>query len=505
MSTKETQIVPKKSTKPKVKRKKKYRNNKSEVKVIEKAAKEIGERVKLEKIPRGVTFLAQNDLKSIMRAITVPLQNPPVRYSGNYSTDPTAVASPWSVFDVPWDTTNASNDEQYLIMFREPLRAVIFNDNNVSGAAASNYIAYIYDTVYDNFSTAPLYTWALADANTFMMKHVQILYLEAQSVYQPHGPYLYPGRDNVQNLPGRFFWCDINHVIVFTVTAYGGAGGAGIEAQLIVWEGGKTRQVSTVLLNSSTTFNVTAVLSGYYAIRLVPQGLWTGYPTLNLQVQLQIPTAKPVSCHLSLPFLNSNIGSAYGIRMIGICGMYSNTTSTMDNQGDITACQMKKEESWTTVTTFDDISNRVNAFNGSAKKGCYGFLRPTSESDFNESRSYMLENSELAEVGFPLQPESDFMVYVVRVKDVNGRSGKFTTSYSIDYSSLDTWRDVSNVRVPPNVFSGAAQATSKMVQFYENPLHVSDIFTFIQRAAKAVQKYGPALINIAGLVTGKMG
>lgn len=439
----------------------------------------------------------------VMRMLAAPMQNDPVRFSGDFTADKTSLSSPWDVIDVPWDVTNDANKEFSFFLFRDPLRALVFYDVN-STTKETQYDFYMIDK--DGTSTlTPTYTSYREEIGEYLpMQWNYAQYHDNGDHWKPHGSFIYPGKDNVRNSDLYFIWLDVDTAVNFAATATGTAGQAIWSIRAWKWDNGQLDAIDGVVTITSGapdqgTFDIHE--SAYYGFEMGLSHCDISSSDITFSL-IKYTADVPVFCHQDLPDMDENIGSAEGIRTLAATGLYTNTSPTLADGGKITGFQFKNTEAWYDVATFDEMAKRNDAYNGKAKDGIYGFLRPSDEKDFERSKSYRLKNGVLANVGYPLMPEGDYLGFCVSIDKKEDRSGRITLSFALDFSTTDTWRPISADRIDPKIFKDAILATARLPQFHENPLHLKDIFAFIKKAANKVVEYGPQAMNIARMVSG---
>lgn len=447
------------------------------------------------------------DYERVAAALAVPTLNDPVRWSSEFSSAPTAIASPWAIIPAGWNsagntTINIPNTDTFGMIFRSAERAAIIYDSN-SSAAAMNYQIYGSTSTSDENPTAPATSWnVLVGVTDYNAQYLHTPYAKSTYSYSPHGSTLFAGADGVS--PGRYFWLDGNTgLYATTVTQYTNVP----EFILDLWTpDGIVSDVYTVVGTTgtaNTTLKTPGTAPGYYSVRIKNQtSSGAGYITIQMHIT---DSGGPICCHRCIPGYDTNVASVNGIRVSAAALMYTNEAADLYKQGKISGFQSPQGTHWTDYVRSGGAFNNVAGSQGSVttivSKGMYGFLKPTKPNDFDIQTYIEVDNGVIVDSFYPLDHQSAFIVMYAQVTTSQGQDGYWTISYGLEYQTTDVWRAIMYPTMEKEVFDRALEFLKYLPQFHENPLHFSDIWGAIKKGAKSilkgVVKYGPDVIKVA--------
>jgi len=447
------------------------------------------------------------DVRKVAKMIVAPFQNEPVRYSTEYTTEPSSLANPWDVFDALTSTdtnpqTLLPTTDYVIFVFRDPLRSTVAFDAN-NGLVLAKYQMSIYDEFSEVYTFDAVFNNALGDTTR---TDVDSNYYQSTNPggYAPHGNFWYPGKDNVGNESGEFYWYDLNTELSLGVQINQLTGvGAYFNMDLDKWDNGK---IHPAALNATASVSSTQVMtigeSGYYRLRVCFTNTQVPGDNVNLTVDWD-NHKEAVWAHQCMPFFDENILSVEDPRTLGVSVLATNVSADLDASGKVVGVQLKRDQAWFDNTSFDFLTKKSNAEASlPAKTGIYGFLRPEDDDCFKMSSSYEIEQGIVARSGYPLRPESEYLCVALSIINPNGRDFRITTAYAVDYSTSDTWRPTGKQRPAPGIFAKAVFSTNQFKQWHENPLHFGDIFDFVKKVAGGVSKYGNKAVGLANYVSG---
>lgn len=247
----------------------------------------------------------------------------------------------------------------------------------------------------------------------------------------------------------------------------------------------------------------------------LPRG-YSGYYTFKSQVAPLLPPNVGIShqsvcgcfAHRMLPGLENNWGDIDAMRVTAVSALFSDRTSTLVSQGNITSHQVGATEHWTvhagltaavqsgTVDPYTTISSYNGSYSGPYKKGAYRFLKPASLEELN------LKNLDMASTACPpavdLDTIGDFIVIATDVGVNSGVIAEFTATWHVEFESESQWRDLRAPDVHPRVLEDAQFLLTQAPSGMENPLHLSDVWNFVRKAARVLGDVGGALTPFAG-------
>jgi len=447
------------------------------------------------------------EIEEIAKSITIPLNSNPVRYASEYSSLPTAVANPWTLFPGPaiGSVTNTQANPQGMpttdglaAVFRDPQRAIVCYDPNPAS------LTQLYDIygVGDNAIPAPppSTTWQVkvATPNTPYYLKTPYALSDPTATYSPHGPIQYAGADKSNK--GRFFWLDRVNI---NLSISGSVSGQTCTLSLCRWDGNGTSDdvisVSHVLV-SATAFQLQVLASGYYCLRLSH----TAADVLNI-IQPSWTGSSAVFKHLPLPGLLTNVASTDGIRIIAASMMYSNEASVLNKQGKITGFQQPQGSHWFDfIGAYSSFSTQQGSVTMPVENGMYGYMKLTQPSDFEMRENFLIEGGNVLDSFYPLDQDSAFLMMYWQITNLAGQDGYWTICHGIEYQTEDVWRTVSEAEYDGRTYSDAVESLKFFPQFYENPLHFADIWNNIKSVASDVAngilKWGPYALKGAALI-----
>lgn len=473
------------------------------------AAKRARRRVKRNLQNRDMSGLVSS-YERIASSLAVPALNDPERWSSEFSTAPTAIASPWAQTVAGWNiagnsTINIPNTDMFGFVFRSAERAAILYDAN-SSAQTMTYAVYGSSPGGDEILTLPSSSWSIFNGGTGVALNVpetlHTPYALATSTYRPHGTTLFAGADGVST--SRYFWLDGHTTMSITYTT--------VATQVPVfiadiWTPDGVSQGNYTVAGSTgtsqtTTLKTNAYPAGYYAFRVF-QTVATGVLSI-LSMTIQ-DVGGPICCHRCIPGYDVNVGSVTGIRVLAAALMYTNEAALINKQGKIAGFQSPQGTHWTDYVksggAFSNVASAQGSVTLTVDNGMYGFLKPTKPSDFDVQTYIEVDSGNLVDSFYPLDHQSAFLVLYTTISITGGQDGYWTASYGVEYQTSDVWREIGFPECEKSVYDRALESLKYLPQFHENPLHISDIWDTIKNSASAmldgVVKYGPTVATLA--------
>lgn len=434
----------------------------------------------------------------VARALSIPLDSAPVRYAGGFTTAETAIASPWSVLDYPWDTTNTTQQltsflkpgDLYASAFRHPVCNSIHFDPNVSNQEWNYTMRFA--TRVGAVDWGATTTYSLSEEG-----FVDFLDAIAELDYQPHGPTLYPAYD----AQGRsYIWID-GCTLAGNTTKLTFIPLASTSGKIDVYRYGEEQPTYSMPFSGLIT-QLDQVIAdpGYYRLDVVSTtGAIAG-------IKIEIRGTCGVFCHLPAPDLIRNFLSVKAVRTNAVSLMYSNMAAQIQLSGQIAMYQAPEGSCWTTYALdskgpYTKISTSQGSERIVAKNGMYGFLKPTQMRDFDYCKDVTQYPGGIVKARFPIVQTSAFLAMGASIELPGGRQGYLTISNGLEYETSDTWRPVQSPTLKKEDFEAGSEALARLVQFHENPKHLAELWEQIKNAvpkvAQGILKYAPYVMQMA--------
>jgi hypothetical protein len=456
--------------------------NKQEKKIIKQETKQV-----LKNVKKGVKNMRVNNnpvnklIEDIALSIACPGMAPTYRWSSEFSAKKSATANPFAITQADFGQTGGttpqmSTAEFAVFQFRDCERASVQYLQNSAGAAKQ------YQCVFKG-SIGQIPSIANPVNLGPTLQPVAIVYATSLNLYSPHGPTLYAGI--AKGSDRRFIWCDSGDTLVVNVTVasavtvqtavdYYGSNGLFADYNIVdnAFVGAGT---------ASITVKTAAMPGGYYGLGIAaPLVADYGSVTIN-----SIIIAGSGSCwaHQPIPGFEYNVESVQGARIIGASTMFTNTAAMLNLGGQCAMYQSAESEEWQSyaITNLYSVLAGLNdskAFN--MANGIYGFLKPTQTEDFDYKCHLTINNGLVVDSFYPVDNSGSFLVMVANCPSAAGCIGYVTLRDSVEYLTLDVWRETKYAEVNSVVYSRALETLKMLPQFHENPLHLSDLWSGIK-------------------------
>jgi len=434
----------------------------------------------------------------------------PIRFSDNYATAPTALARPYYLLanDFSSGSTAATpqipNGQGLAIIFRNPLRSLIFHDPNSSNLS-SRYDANFINSL-GNISNSTIWnvrnnvvTQNLQISAAYMTDH----WAGNNANAHPHGSILYIGSQN--GIKGT--WIDSNgtaNASFFTLTVtFDSSALTNSNPDLNVSNASLTLNLDVNQLNGkvwedfqsySTNLTVTggvvapavfiiyAVESGYYSFSLgvnVTSAINSSsgvVMALPLDVSYYQTATSDWLCHLPLPNITAKMATVQSLRMNAMSLMVSCQASELNKAGRVAGLQAPAGIAWQEFVLFDDVSTANNANTRTLDNGMYCYVKPTSPLDFQMMEPFVIQNNQILGADYPLVPAHDYMVIVSQTPITTGviapgGNTYITTAWGIEFRTTDVWFDLEPPSLTPQKFDAEVIKLRNLPQFTENPFH----------------------------------
>lgn len=362
-------------------------------------------------------------------------------------------------------------------LFRSPLRS------QVSFTANPDHDAYEYasshwynDTVVDALPiTGPAGT----------VTNVTFRYMTHTSGIAPHGAILYAGTtmsDDSQDL----LWMDKGAVATFTQHA--------AEADTLnvyMFNGSRLTIVNSLLFNAGTAVFTNsgttpldfAANGGYFAFQYI-----TEVPAVGQSVKFALTGNGDVWAHLALPFVATHQTALEQCRLIANSLLITNIASVMNVEGTMKAAQYPSKTLWTQTPALD-FTAASTAYMGSAQKGCYGYLRPTSlqEMDFRETFEIYSGSSAntIQATNFQVDGPGVYLAFKAECVSVGaaypGLDFTITSASILEFITDDQWYEIEYPMLTSTDCDRALDLLREYEVFHENPMHLKDLYSLVRR------------------------
>lgn len=437
----------------------------------------------------------------------------PVRFSSEYTDNPTAVATPWERHVPVYGVTTAPDNsmaagETYTVLFRDPLRNLVFYDGNPTNTNW-RYDAWFYpNSSKDGVVEVIGNSYAIADG-ILDWTSLPVAYAKAYQPYAPHGPKLYCGA--VEGSFDRFLWMNKGDSMTVLFTCPGGnANPVNCSARLSYFDGEaplplteQTANFGTNVNNSLPVFFGPVSLSGYYGLQV--KSSTTGVCP-DIATAMNISGNGPVHCHRALPGFEGLMPDIESIRIKSLTMLWTNTAAALVQNGRVSGLQTPASKYW-----FDYVYKgigSINSLDGSvtlqAATGLYGFVKPVQVTDMDLITDWKCASNtaDVVYTGFPIISRSPMLVFIAASSaDPTQLMSQFTTVTSIEFQTNNVFFELEIPSIDPSLFSRSLNSIKGIRQFHENPLHIAEIWNRIKSTAaqivNGVIEYGPGAIKTA--------
>jgi len=436
----------------------------------------------------------------ILSSLTLPKESAPVRVGSAYGSDPTATAKLFRRLNAIWPTGELASDipinDTAAFFFRDALRAMVYN-YGIETSDQSSYIGNCELIINNTPSTAyPRYTGPLA---------VDL----SNSTIAPHGEFLYAGR-NGRTDPLRGFLCSAGSTINITVpatTALLPATHILITVRKFEADVWVEQNVYSTPATTGGVYAFSVAVTGYYAFDASVDVFGTGTPavmSLTFQSFMSGTGMSSMWAQLPLPNLEDVLPVVKAFRVTSVSGMLTNTASPLNRQGQLVGMQLPKETNFLDYLDFDDVSGLAKSETLNVVNGMYGFLKPTSEDDFEmQVFQYSSGTSDVpVDYVFEIIPQSDFLNIHAQVNIQGGQQAYWTPAYNVEYESVSQWSELRVSEAKEADLMIALSLLPSVPQWHENDFHFSDIWDWIKDTASTVWDGVKEVASVVGPVVG---
>lgn len=470
------------------------------------------------------SMVTKNDSNLILQQLALPHDFVGLRWKDAYTSEPTAVFSPYDFVAAPFTSTNSDTGNlctggfSFAAVFRNPLRALVYYDPNPTNKGTN----YVFQFTPTGGIGAPVTTWPMDDKG---LEFFDPLYLTLGSgqAYAPHGPVLYAGSHSsgtVGKVTG--IWIDATATHNSHIKFNGDPASSYAIIPYLLVGGTWNMQQGLIVQAVSGVAIVTIGKSGYYAFQFNSQGVNNDTFSFSSIVYYIGDTSSAngpnVACHLPCSAIVGNETLIPRIRVNAMSILVVNETADLYRGGMCAGCQVPGGTPWWDLAVGNTLTNLssqnpTNVMQKDLRTGIYGFARPSDPSDFSYTDYFKVSFSSgspiLTGVDYPIMPSHDYLFVALSAQNTApntypGGDVYIMASWANEFrtnNQLFTQLPASGL---PTQYELALSKLSVMPQWHENPLHLPDILNFVKRAAgrtvDAAIQYGPTILSIAKLI-----
>jgi hypothetical protein len=429
--------------------------------------------------------------------------HPKERISATYVTAPPVGAIPRLALEI-----NAA----FAAKFRDPFRSSVHYHPYPTGVAWS-YVG-SFQKPFPNSGPGQL--------KTFFIPPIALNILSPNYPYAPHGPTLYPGT-SPSTREGAYWvqdgdslkvsWNGFPTLITNTTVRW------------YIWnftESMFSQIGESNALGGDNTFTYTYIKGassytlgsgGYITFEfLVSPAATPTTVTYNISLDHVATGAADIFAHRATADLGKVLPTVGDMRYIASSVMFTDTTPIQIRGGQIAAKQMPKTIPWVDVafggTPYSQIASYVDSWSDDVLDGCYAFLKPTETPDldfFNQTHDI---TATVNNGGYWfLDTDSEYLVVGASLSSASFTGTPAASSYwtfvdGVEFVCNDQWRDCQTPKCTSADWQVAMEIVGRTPQFHRNFLHISELFSSIRAAVKAVamaiSTYGPGISELAG-------
>jgi len=248
----------------------------------------------------------------------------------------------------------------------------------------------------------------------------------------------------------------------------------------------------------TTEMDLTPTKNGYYVIEF----LCPTAPGFVLQVQGMSLYGNGNACfaHNMVQDLVTELYNVKTVRIVGQSLTYTNSSPVIDKGGKCAMFQLNGGEDWLDFAEggYEKIASANGSGRMTTENGMYGFLKPSSASDFEmRSCAGFTQTGSLEIVYFDLDKPTQMLVFASEITQEDGRDAYFTFSTSLEFRTQNQWFEQLDSETNAELFEKSMALIRDLKQYHENPFHLSDLAQGAKSAIKKVLQYGPAILQLA--------
>lgn len=406
-----------------------------------------------------------------------------------------------------WQLPADGNGNAYscIILMRQAGRAAIVNTSNI--AAAGYCYTWLGPQLAQQSWSAPVGTQAINPCGGISNPVSSPVGTVPGTSFYPHGVIMGAGYLQTGD-GGNYLWADVG---TGNTTSINIISSSNLPATLYasLWAQVDDEEVkvgnSVAASGSSPYLQLFPGYSAYYRIKLTNTGtsdvnnlvIFTACgpcPNTGITATASQPACSNIWAHLSLPALYDNgfLATVSGILLVGLSFKLSNFSATLFKNGAITAATIGSSLDWQqTITSGTNLVNsqtyqnvaQLNRFKDlDAANGWYGVCKPGGVNGFQWENDILYGTgaaTNTAVLQYPLVNTSPYVAMVGSVVTSNTIAPPTTKGFiRAVYQTYNTTTQQNTLERPTSSYAqlqAAVEVVNKAQQFWENPLHLSDV------------------------------
>lgn len=391
-------------------------------------------------------------VKNLLETLVFPSEGATIRYNDGASSTPSAARVLSQELNLNWATATVDRNipatEQMVFLFRDPLRATIFYDHNPS---RSNFTYQLYDA---DFNDTTFYT---SGASTIL----NFAWGTCTTAYQPHGPRLFPLRQNGQT----GIWCDNDGTNFSTLqfTVDDATAIAGDSFNCYYWTG-NSWLVSQMFygINGAATYTMTGLtnipVGGAYFSVVFNKAKTSSVSSMTVSLVCGSGTGPSVWCHRPISNIIELLPIVESVRVVAASLRWINDSPQLDESGKIVSVCVAPTHPWSQVAVSQSNLTQINGYKTrQAKMGLHTYLKPAAQDDsFTYNGKGIVKNtapgSSIVSTSFKSTGNSPYVVASMNVANTNARDTSVTVTHAIEFitdskiqecrmpdASVETW------------------------------------------------------------------
>lgn len=460
-------------------------------------------------------ILAGASGNSLAASLMLPTVFPARRLASQYTSAPTAVASPFAVEQSDWTGVPSDLNSSVVLpgqtmygVCRNPLCSYFQYYPNPTGQQYG-YGAWFYgDQGMNQAGTGSNNGTIVYTASaTEVPLNPTAWYSLNTSQFAPHGDWYYSV--DAASRKGFFLTATTEKPVTILIKVTSGELLGDPRGLLYAWNGDLWTRIVEHLFDSDPSTSSTPALqftvttSGYYALAVSAKPEIADYSGLA-NVSIQFTSTGSVVGFQALPGIDPLLNSVENLRITAASLLVTPHTSTLYEGGQVCAVQLPAGVDPMGVLLsrdpFTDWSEDANSATMVLKKGLYGFLKPTDQRDFDLQSFTRIVEEEIYNLYNPIYPQGGWLVAATSVGLVDGTYpagiAHITRCYGVEFRTTNVWFQQMGPQTTPQDWARALELIKNAQQFHENPLHFKDILNFISRSGKAALKLAPTVIRL---------
>jgi hypothetical protein len=413
-----------------------------------------------------------SEVVDLTTSLIFPDNKPPLRYNDGVAAQSTAAQTLTQDINLNWGTAvtdraiPASNMQVFL--FRDPLRSLIYYDHNVSRQT----FRYLIRSTADGQEFYPV-----SGPNTgFWVPGGRAT---ADGTYQPHGPVLYPV--NCGGVPG--YWCDYDgehrsHLEIDLDDATTVAGGV---INWFFWTGQQwSLWQSRAMFNGAQVYGMTINPPPGGAYMAVSISFPDGTSATQIEGYRLVcdGTGPAVWCHRACPGIDDTLPVVQNYRCVAAAMKWLNESATLDESGRVIAATVPPGIPWSNIAGGFDSLNVINGYRvAQAKKGYYGFTRPTEhglEWSDNIVRS-AVKGSTATNQWSDFMPADPYLTVCMAVSKADARDTSVTVTHMIEFMSVNRGQEIRLPEFSEQAWTHAIARLARAINHYHAEVQPEDI------------------------------